>query len=279
MASTQTVLAGVDGSQQSLHAARWAAAEAYQRCAPLRLVFINNDPARTEYAQQSVREAAASCRESTPEVDVSEEIATGDPIEQLIGASRQAKLVVVGSRGHGSFALALLGSVSAALAAHAHSPVVVVHGEGTCTGPVVVGVDDSPHSRAALGFGYAAARRCGVELIAVQAWHAEGLLSVPLPPEDQDLVRQRAEWSLGQQMEDWQARFPDVRAHAVVCRSHPVAALVDAARDAQLLVVGHRGRGGFTGLYLGSVASGVLRHAQCPVAVIPAPKDGRGGTA
>jgi nucleotide-binding universal stress UspA family protein len=269
MASTQAVVAGVDGSPQSYEAARWAAAEAHRRHAPLHLMIANDDPARTEYAEKTARDAAEECRAQIPELEVNEEVATGHPVDELLRRCRQAQLMVVGSRGRGGFTDALLGSVSAAVATHSQCPVVVLHGDAGSTGPIVVGVDDSPGSHAALEFGIATAARRGTELIAVQVWHEEGLLSAPLPPEDRDQVQQQVERSLAQQVTALSAHYPDARIRTVVCRGHPVAALTDAARVAQLLVVGHRGRGGFTGLFLGSVASGVLHHARCPVSVVP----------
>lgn len=272
MTSTHAVVAGVDGSSQSCEAARWAAAEAHQRHAPLHLVIINEDPARTEYAEKAVRQVAEDCRKQAPELEVTEEVATGHPIDELLRCCKTAQLMVVGSQGHGGFTDALLGSVSSAVATHGECPVVVLRGGAVSTGPVVVGVDDSPGSTAALGFGFQAAARRDTELVAVQVWHEEGLLSAPLPPEDRDQVQQQVERSLADRITQWSERYPKVPTRTVVCRAHPVAALTDAARDAQLLVVGHRGRGGFTGLFLGSVASGVLHHAQSPVAVVPLPK-------
>jgi nucleotide-binding universal stress UspA family protein len=273
MASTQAVIAGVDGSAQSYEAARWAAAEAHRRHAPLRLVIVNDDPARTEYAEKAVRGAAEDCRAQTPELEVTEEVVTGHPIDELLRRCQRAQLMVVGSRGRGGFTDALLGSVSTAVATHGRCPVAVLRGYAGSTGPVVVGVEDSPGSQAAVEFGVATAAQRGTELVAVQVWQEEGLLAPPLPPEDRDQVQQQVERSLAQQITKWSAHYPDVRIRSVVCRGHPVAALTDAARDAQLLVVGHRGRGGFAGLFLGSVASGVLHHARCPVTVVPLRKD------
>lgn len=275
MASPPPVVAGVDGSSQSLQAARWAAMEAHRRHAPLHLVIVNDDPTRVDYARKAIRDAAKQCRTQVSTLDVIDEVVPGHPVDELLRRAQQAQLVVVGSRGHGAFTDALLGSVSAGVATQAHCPAVVVRDEGTSTGPVVVGVDDSAGSRAALGFAFQQAATRGAELVAVQVWHEEGLLSGPLPPEDRDQIQHQVERSLAQQMTGWDTQYPDVGTRSLVCRAHPVAALTDAARDAQLLVVGHRGRGGFTGLYLGSVAYGVLHHAQCAVAVVPTPQDER----
>lgn len=193
MASPPPVVAGVDGSSQSLQAARWAAMEAHRRHTPLHLVIVNDDPTRVDYARKAVRDAAKQCRTQVSTLDVIDEVVPGHPVDELLRRAQQAQLVVVGSRGHGAFTDALLGSVSAGVATQAHCPAVVVRDEGTSTGPVVVGVDDSTGSRAALGFAFQQAATRGAELVAVQVWHEEGLLSGPLPPEDRDQIQHQVE--------------------------------------------------------------------------------------
>lgn len=265
----QPVIAAVDGSDNATKAAAWAVAEAARRRARLAIVIVNDDPARAEYAQQAVRKAAAACRARASEVEVEAEVADGRPIEELLRRSEHAQLVVLGSRGHGGFADALVGGVSLEVATHAACPVVVVReGIPTTVGPVVVGVDDSACSKQALEFAYESAARLEAELVVMQTWHEEGLLAVPLPPPDRARVQQEVERSLSEQTARMRERYPRVRTREVAQHGHPVASLTDVARDARLLVVGHRGRGGFDGLFLGSVAAGVLHHARCPVAVV-----------
>ncbi|WP_184729342.1 universal stress protein [Saccharopolyspora phatthalungensis] len=267
----QPVVVGVDGSESSGKAAFWAAAEASRRNAALQLVIVNDDPARVDYAEQAVHKIAAKCRVQTPEVELTAEVAPGHPVEELLRRSATAQLVVLGARGHGGFTDALLGGVSTGVATHASCPVVIVRKDiPTTVGPVVVGVDDSPCSQEALRFAFAAAARLGTDLVVMQAWHEEGLLAVPLTPPDRERVQRDIEHSLAKQTASLREQNPKVRTREVAQRGHPVAALTDAARDARLLVVGHRGGGGFDGLFLGSVAAGVLHHAPCPVAVVRA---------
>ncbi|GAA4835554.1 universal stress protein [Saccharopolyspora rosea] len=262
-------MAGVDGSDPALRAASWAAAEADRRGTGLHLVLVNDDPVRAEFAEQAVRKAESRCTSAFPHVAVTAEVVSGHPVDELLRLSGTAPLLVVGARGLGGFTEALLGGVSTGVAAHASCPVVVVRGDvPTTVGPVVVGVDGSDGSREALGFAFAAAERLRAELVVMQTWREEGLLSVPLPPEDRERVERAVERSVSEQTADFRAEHPDVRTREVAQRGHPVASLTDAARDARLLVVGHRGRGGFGGLFLGSVAVGVLHHARCPVAVV-----------
>ncbi|RCW45922.1 nucleotide-binding universal stress UspA family protein [Halopolyspora algeriensis] len=267
--AVQAITAGIDGSNGSFHAVSWAAAEASRRHARLHLVVVDDDPQRAGHAEDVMRYALEQCRAREPEVVVTDEVVSGHPVEQLLQHSRSAHMLVLGSRGLGGFAGALLGSVSAAVATHSSCPVVVVHDEEVNpSGPVVVGLDNSPASDAALRFAVESAAQRHCEVLAVQAWHEEELLAVPLPPSERDQVRQRIEHTLADQVARVSETWPAIPVRRSAPRGHPVAVLTDAARDAQLLVVGHRGRGGFSGLFLGSVAAGVLHHARCPVVVV-----------
>lgn len=263
------VVVGVDGSEHSMQAAFWAAGEAKRRSAPLHVIIVNDDPVRADYAEKALQESIARCRDAAPQVELTEEAVAGHPAEQLLRHSQHADLVVTGSRGHGGFADALLGSISASVAMHGACPVVVVRGTVSDTGPVVVGVDNSPGSTAALRFGFDTAGRDEADLLAVQVWQEAALLAVPLAPADRDEIQKRINDSLTEQMTAWSGKYPGVRLRTLTQHGHPVAVLADTAREARLLVVGHRGREGFEGLFLGSVASGVLHHAPCPVAVVP----------
>jgi nucleotide-binding universal stress UspA family protein len=280
-ASTSPVLVGVDGSRHSLTAAGWAAVEARRLRAPLQVVVVNDDPLRDSYAAAAARQAARSCRAAEPEIMVRHEVLRGHPAEALLERSHGARLLVVGSRGQSRAVATLLGSISAAVAFHASCPVVVVRADrpGSAAAPVVAGLDDSPASRIALQFALDAAAGRHTELVAVQAWRNPAA-EYPMAVADEivgsrgeaDRLHDAVRRSLNEQLAGWGEKYPDVPVRAVVGEGHPVAVLCDAARDAQLLVVGHRGRGGFTDLRLGSVAAGVLYHARCPVAVVRVPQ-------
>ncbi|SDX75224.1 Nucleotide-binding universal stress protein, UspA family [Saccharopolyspora shandongensis] len=266
----QSVVVGVDGSESSLQAALWAAAEAERLSVPLRVVLINNDPTRDPFAEEVVRDIADSCRRAVGELEITEEVAPGHPAEELVHRSASARLVVVGSRGQGAFRETLLGSISAAVATHASSPVVVVPGHDTATsGPVVVGVDDSTGSRKALRYAFDAADRRRSELVAVQALPNAYFIPGPYDHPDRDELLASAEKRLAEQVSACTDSYPQVVVRQVVSNIPPVRALREAAQHAQLLVVGHRGLGGFSGLLVGSVARGVLHHPPCPVAVVP----------
>lgn len=263
------VIVGVDGSEPSRTAAAWAAEEAGLRDAELRVVLVNDQPARDDELWASVRGIADRLAAGRPRAKIYPKIARGQPAAELIRRSAGAQLVVAGSRGRGRVSSALLGSVSTKIAAHARCPVAVVR-ELPRGGPVVVGLDGSAENRTALRFALDAAARRGTEVVAMRVWReANAEHPALVPPLDIDLEEHldRVRRGLAEQLAGWREEYPHVPVRAVAQRGHVVLELAHAARDARLLVVGHRGGGGFAGLLLGSVATGVLHHAPGVVAV------------
>jgi nucleotide-binding universal stress UspA family protein len=282
------VVIGVDDKPGSELALEWAAAEAAARHTPLRVVaafqwvlpyrwngsYVDVHDPEQHYLRQMAEQLAATmadrARALGPGVTVSGAAIEGSPVEVLLKESKHAALLAVGSRQLKTFASAILGSVSAAVAARAHGPAVVIRGpagnpaEGAA---VVVGVDGRDAAEAQLAYGFEHASRHEVPLRAVLCWRPDVLASMewrpePPPPE-------RAERWLGEVIAGWQDKYPDVPVHTAVVREHPVAGLVNEAAGAHLLVVRAHGRHALTGTLLGSVSQGVLHHATCPVAVIP----------
>ena len=170
--------------------------------------------------------------------------------------------------GAGGFGTLVLGSVGSAAAAHAACPVVVVRGESTPTdGPVVVGVDGSRLSEAALAFAIDAAVRRGTSLVAVHAWQDAANPRVAALIDWKAVAAEEAA-VLAERLAGWQEKHPDLTIERRVVRDSPAHELTALSEQAQLVVVGSRGRGGFAGLLLGSVSQALLRHAACPVAVV-----------
>jgi nucleotide-binding universal stress UspA family protein len=180
---------------------------------------------------------------------------------------------VIGDRGLGGVTGLLVGSVATALAAHAESPVVVVRANGIDelpdpSAPIVVGVDGSPVSEAALAFAYEAAAARGVPLVAVHTWWDVFVDPAVAPLLDWDAIASDERQVLAERLAGWSEKYPDVSVQPVILRDRPAHALVEQSRRAQLVVIGSRGRGGFTGLLLGLVSHAVLHRAPCPVAII-----------
>jgi nucleotide-binding universal stress UspA family protein len=283
------VLVGIDGSTSALDAVRWAAGEAARRNVPLRVVTafawqagrtidrfgVGEDPHEVMLgaARSQLADAAVLAAEVLPQKQVELHLIEGFPIPVLRAESQDAQLLVLGDRGYGAISGLLLGSVAAAMAAHAGCPVVLVRTEdGTPvedrSRPVVVGVDGSPLSEAALEFAYEQASARGVPLIAVHTWW--DLIADPeiAPILDWDAVEADEKVVLAERMAGWAEKYPDVHVHRLVTRDRPAHALVAESRRAQLVVVGSRGRGGATGFVLGSVSHAVLHRSHCSVAVV-----------
>lgn len=289
--SEHAIVAGVDGSASALHAVRWAAHEAARRGVPLRLLHVCRllpvrhprqvaPPAEYRNAildqgRHFLTEAEEAAWHAEPGLAVSTDMHDGIAADVLIRETRTARLVVLGSRGLGGFAAMLLGSVSIALAAHGHCPVVVVRSADDRTpppetGPVLVGVDGSELSEAAIAFAFEAAAARGVPLIALHTWFdvdvAGGWATIP-GTIDWDYVQKQAAQALTTALAPWRGKYPNVEVRELVERERPTHALLRHGAGAALIVVGSRGRGAVTGLGLGSVSQALLHHAECPVAV------------
>ncbi|AEF37208.1 MULTISPECIES: universal stress protein [Mycobacteriaceae] len=282
------ILVGVDGSPSSNAAVEWAARAAALHNLPLTLVHVlappvvmtfpetPMPPGYTEWQQEQgerhLREAVAIAETQGENLRVDARIVVGSTVPMLVDATRDAARLVVGSRGHGLLRRSLLGSVSSSLVRHAHCPVVVIHephpdsDPHSDTAPVVVGIDGSPVSEAATEVAFAEASLRGVELVAVYAWHDSGMLD--FPGIDLAAMASDGELALAERLAGWRERYPDVTVRRVVVCDRPADQLIEQSKQAQLVVVGSHGRGGFTGMLLGSVSQAVVQSAHAPVLVV-----------
>ena len=281
------VVVGVDGSESALEAVRWAADEARRRETRLRIVHAYQIP--TGYPQGFVDVAVlhdalvaqgtewlARAREvagaTVPGLTVEVVDVLAPAVPALERQAADAAVMVLGSRGLGGFTGLVIGSTAVALVTRAACPVVVVREPGG-EGPVVVGVDGTPASEAAIAFAFAEASARDTELVAVHTW-TDLLLEIAFAgePEALDITRvaEEAHEVLGERLAGWQEQYPDVRVTREVVRDRASRALLRHGEGARLVVVGSRGRGGFAGLLLGSTSQHLLHHAVCPVAVVPA---------
>lgn len=283
----QRIVVGVDGSPASKVAVDWAAREAAMRNAALTLVHVmpairswpevpmtsKVDRLYENQAREWLREASKVAEEALGATDrIDTRLLDGAALPSLVELSKDAELIVVGCRGLGSIARRLLGSISRGLVQRAQCPVAVIHDEDplmsypVTQAPVVVGIDGSPASESATGIAFDEASRRGVELVAVHAWMDD--TPFELPADEWSATRKDlAEQTLAERLAGWQERYPEVRVRRVVVRDQPARQLVTQADDAQLVVVGSHGRGGFSGMLLGSVAAAVAESARMPVIV------------
>ncbi|MET9342916.1 universal stress protein [Nonomuraea sp. NPDC003804] len=278
------IVVGVDGSRAGLEAVAWAAREAALRGVPLRVAHAiyawacETDQGRySEIAQwmrqgaEAVLEAGADrARRLEPALTVETAILPGDPREALIREGAQAELLVVGNHGLSAVRGLLVGSVAYGVAGHASCDVVVVRESPAATnGEIVVGIDGTAQSGHVLEFAFAEAALRQADLRAVHVWNRyETGGGIQPVPGDWRETEQHEFRQLKEALAGWCERYPDVKVIEEIVQGHPVDALRAAARAADLLVVGSRGRGGLAGMALGSVSHAMLHHAPGPLAVI-----------
>lgn len=286
--SSLPIIVGVDGSPESKVAVDWAARDAALRGAALKLVHVLVPPAvmtfpevpmppgYLQWQEDEGRKLLEAARETVTEavrgasVEVSTDMLSGPSVPVLAEESAGAQMIVVGSRGRGALARGLLGSISTGLAHRAHCPVAIIHDQDPlmphpAQAPVVVGVDGSPASEHALAIAFEQASFRGVDLVAVHAWSDNGVFE--FPGSDWTALQAAGEETLSERLAGWQERYPDVLIRRVVVADKPAHQLLEQAESAQLLVVGSHGRGGFTGMLLGSVSTSVVHGARMPVIV------------
>ena len=295
------VVVGIDGSAQSQVAARWAARRARSTNAGLTILLVVPGlrvPGRgggvfaamrqgvdeftrqvRSSAERNLAETVALVREEYDELDVSSHLLDdSEPALELVRATEDARLVVVGTRGLGAARGLAMGSVSAHLVAHARGPVVVVPETGTAEdensrGTVAVGIEDATRSTETLRAALAEARSLGGRLLAIHTWEYDPALYAGLPSLDTSMhqpMTRAFEEDLREMLQrelDYTGDTLDVATRVSVGR--PSEALVSASDEAELVVVGSRGTTGLTGVLLGSTARAVVRQSICPVLVVP----------
>ncbi|MER6126884.1 universal stress protein [Streptomyces sp. NPDC001795] len=297
---SRTITVGLDGSPESRAAAEWAAHEAQLRGLPVKLVQVW-EPVPEPMAQAPLlgtethqhwtekipRESVESLRLRHPGVEVTTEQLTGRPAEALVGAAKDAELLVLGSRGLGGIGGFLVGSVGLAVVAHTERPVVLVRAEGqaadehgpdpagipsaaTPFGPVLLGLDaDGPHG-APIEFAFDAAARRSVPLRVLHgrnlpSYYAYGM--APDPEVTTMLARSDAD-ALAEVLSPWRQKYPDVEVVVESRFGSPSLLVIDASHEASLVVVGRRIRRSSIGAHIGTVTHAVLHHATVPVAVV-----------
>ena len=284
------VVVGYDGSEHASIAVDWAAAEAVSRGTMLTLAAATNIPLEgmrfggsllspdaiddlLQRLQEATQARADEARQALPSLDVVVRVSLGSPASVLVEASANADLVVIGSRGMGGFRGLLVGSVGVQVASNAVCPVVVVRkAPSPSASTIVVGVDGSELSLAALDFAFDMADRRDWRVLAVHAWEipAYDVLAAPSgpPPFEVEELAASEERAFAESLVGLREAHPDVVLEQKVVKGQSVRAILDASEDTALIVMGTRGRGEFLGAVLGSVSQGVLHRAKVPVAVI-----------
>ncbi|WP_017594154.1 universal stress protein [Nocardiopsis potens] len=287
------IAAAVDGKRGSMRALDWAVEEARLQGRRLRIVHAFDWPLYhstphglagfdiEEYGRRITRDAEERAREHAPEVEVESVHITGDVAPVLLEESRRSELIAVGSRGLGTVGAVLIGSTALELLAFGSCPVAVVPDREPRppAGRVTVGVDGSAPARAAAAWAFGAAAERGAELRAVTVPRrtTRARFGAPEEPTERtgddpavEAAEEEARRMLSESIAGERELHPGVRVEEAVEAGHAAEVLCARAEDADLLVVGTRGRGGFTGLLLGSVSQAVLAHSPCPVVAVRA---------
>lgn len=227
--------------------------------------------------ERALSEAGRRVDEAAPTIKRTSVVRRGVPVDELVRASATADLLVIGSSKTGFLSGAVYGTLPLRLAAHAGCPLVVVPVNWTPGGgPIVAGAEDNGTSDVALDFAAHEAERLGVALVIVHAWTIPATIGlddgvmVPF-----DALREAHEEILARCAARVRDAHPGLEVTEVLEQGPAAPTLVDAAREAALLVVGTHGRGAVAGLILGSVSHDVLLNLPCPIAVVPRPPAGK----
>ncbi|MFE9173868.1 universal stress protein [Streptomyces kebangsaanensis] len=279
------LVVGVDGSDPSLTAVDWAVDEAARHGLPLRLVYASlweryegavpsgsvERSSEQVMAEHVVASSAERARKRNADVKVSTDILPEDAVSALLDEGNTASALVIGSRGRGGLKGRLLGSVSLAVAARAHCPVVVVRGDKAGLAGsherILLGAGGTETGGEAVRFAFREAEARGCVLDAVRAWRSPAFqVSSAAPARGPE---QEASALLEEVLREARAGHPDVRLRPATVEGPAHRVLVDRSAAADLVIVGTRHRAGHSGLQLGRTAHALLHHAQCPVAVVP----------
>ena len=288
-ANPTTVVVGVDGSDSALDSARWAAEFATRHRLPLTLLHaiprldwhfigadVPADPDRTAHGDRVLAAAETAVRSAHPDLAVSAEAVKGAVATVLAAAADSARLLVVGT---GAADHRALGGHAVKIAHRTHCPLVVWRKPvAKRTGkplPVVVGIDESEHSTRALAEAFDIAGKLHAPLKVVHMWEigqavgmgdlgGQGMMDWQLL----DLLQSRQRNRMDELVRPFAGNYPNAHVTKVFQDISPAKGLTELSREAQLLIVGSRGRGTPADAILGSVSQNLIHHAECPVLLV-----------
>jgi nucleotide-binding universal stress UspA family protein len=286
--SVNPVVVGVDGTDNAIRAACWAAAVAQKLGAPVHIVharpYAGRNPsdviaavrscemsAQEERASAILEEAGRAVRADHRDLRITTAHVSEAVDRLLVDLSQHARLIVLGCDDVSVAAALLIGSTTLAVAANAMCPVVAWRGAATApTGqPIVVGIDSDDASQVAITAAFELAHRFAVKIVAVHAWsthRSAGDVALPVMI-DWDAVHADQREHLVNTLAPWTRLYPDVDVQYVVDQDKPSRALLHHSEGAQLVVIGSRGRGPLTGAVLGSTGLNLLHHSVIPTMV------------
>ncbi|WP_037673251.1 universal stress protein [Streptomyces griseus] len=279
---------GLDGSPESLAAARWGAAAADRQGLTLRLLHawvplapgprgVSAESDQHHWAQRILHDAHVELHKRYPVLSIVEDLVADDARSALLTAAAKSRMIVLGSRGLAAAGSYFLGSTSMDVVARAERPVVLVRAslEETAPSPVancvVVGLSLRDPCDELFEFAFSAAHARGVPLRAVHGHEVPVQAHMPwgVDPEVAAEITDKAQKKLRKQLRPWRKKFRGMRVIKVLTLDSPARAVVHDTETAGLLVVGRRRHRGALAPRLGPVAHAAVHHAACPIAVVP----------
>ncbi len=283
-----SVVVGVDGGPSSAGALRYAVEEARRTGDGLHLVHVSpgyapmtpmlpSIPSEIERTGTAILDHAISeAAQMAPDLRVTGTRYTGSRVAELVTSAKGARLLVVGHETRSGLGRMLAGGTTASVAAHASVPVVAVPSDWSArgesgAGPIVVGLKSQTHAGEPLAAAFRQAAATAAPIEVVHAWK--------LPDEYIDLIEERTHgdyWLtrgnelVEKELAPWRRDHPDTPVTVRVVHDDAARALVNASRDASLVVLMRRPPSRVLGSHLGGTARAVLRTATCPVEVVPA---------
>lgn len=292
--SHRPVVVAVDGSERNRSAVDWAATEAASAGCELMLVTVvdhheapgpfvsiraKRQQAENLQAQAILADLETELRASRDDQDIRTRVISGSPVGILVEEFTDARTIVVGKRGLGAFSRVIVGSTSIAVAGRARVPVTVVPDswkqDDHRDGPVVIGIDPYRPDHHPIHLAFSRAERLGVPLVAVHGWEppASYAWEAAVPAWTDTDFEQMSHTEFDKVLVGWREHFPDLEVHAVHSHGHPAMAVLDAAEEAQLVVLGRHSNSRMSGFAFGSVTRAVLHYSTCPVIVVPTDSD------
>ncbi|MGW4340816.1 universal stress protein [Rhodococcus koreensis] len=285
----RAVVVGIDGSPAARRAAVWAAALASRTGAPLRVVHalpealylmtdvavMGQGPAIAQHrtaGEKVLDEASTEVRLRFPELDVHTDLVPGPTAPALAAAGATARMIVLGADAPSGVGAPAAGSTAIALARHGTCPITVCRQQFEMLPDrraVVVGIDDSDSSTAAVFSAFEFAHLFGAPVIAAHAWsprYAAGNVTIPFLV-DRDALEESEHAVMAAHLAGARERYPGVAVTEVVEPTTPARLILDRAISAQLVVVGSHGHGRLAGEILGSVSHHLLHHSPCPIMI------------
>ena len=282
-------IVGIDGSPGSNAALSWAIART-DRLGPIRPVYAWEYPAAvwlpapfaatavppSEEMQAAAEEAALACEVMLADVEHDPPVVRrGDASTVLLDEASDARVLIVGTRGHGPILDAILGSVGRRCADKTSVPLVIVPrceppSEAHLAERIVVGVDGSEHAAAALRWAIQVAGPDD-EIVAVSTWTTPIPIGIDVPRFDVVALRAEAQRVVDLAVEEQCAKagIGPGRVIRHVTEGDPRWVFKEMEKEAGLLVLGARGHTGLSHLVLGSTTTSLIHAPHCAVAVVP----------